>query len=78
MKAHEQLLIKGNSARTPQGSGSSAAAQDSSPFQLSAKTKHNRRQRALYNKRKRAQKAQQAAQNKPKGQAPAVTVKPDP
>ena len=77
-KAHEQLIIKGNPARTPQGNATRAAAQDGAPFQLSAKTKRNRRQRVLYNKRKKAQKAQQAAQNKPKGQAPAVTVKPDP
>ena len=69
MKAHEQLLIKGAPARTPQGSGSSAAAQDGNPLQLSAKTKHNRRQCALYNKRKKAQKVQQPAQKKPANQA---------
>ena len=77
-KAHEQLIIKGNPARTPQGKATSAAVQGRVPFQLSAKTKRNRRQRALYNKRKRGQKAQQAAQNNQKGQAPALTVKPDP
>ena len=78
MKAHEQLLIRGAPARTPQGSGSSAAAQDGNLLQLSAKTKHNRRQRALYNKCKKAQKAQQQAQNKPTNQALAVTVKSNP
>ena len=65
MKAHEQLLIKGNAARAPQGSGSSAAAHDSGPLQLSSKTKRNRRQRVLYQKRKKAQKAQQPAPSKP-------------
>ena len=77
-KAHEQLIIKGNPARTPQGNATSAAVQDGVPFQLSAKTKCNRRQRVLYNKRRKAMKVQQSAQNNQKGQAPAMTVKPDP
>ena len=78
MKAHEPLLIKCNAARAPQGSGSSAPAQDSSPFRLSAKTKRNRRQHALYQKRKKAQKGQQSALSKPTNQAPAVTGKSNP
>ena len=65
-KAHEQLIIKGNPARTPQGNATSAAVQDGVPFQLSAKTKRSRHQHVLYNKRKKAQKVQQAAQNKPR------------
>ena len=77
-KAHEKLILQGNPARTPPGNANSAAGQDGVPNQLSAKTKCNRRQRTLYNKHKRANKAQQAAQNNQKGQAPAVTVKPDP
>ena len=77
-KAHEKLILQGNPARTPSGNVTSAAVQDGVPFQLSAKTKRNRCQRALNNKRKKAQKVQQSVQNKPKGQAPAVTVKPDP
>merc|ERR1712121_254135 len=48
MKAHEKLIIQGNAARAPQGSGSSTAAHDSGPLQLSSKTKRNRRQHVLY------------------------------
>ena len=77
-KAHEKLILQGNPARTPLGNANSAAGQDGVPNQLSAKTKRNRHQRALYNKRKKAQKVQQPAQNKPAGQAPAVTVKSNP
>ena len=78
VKAHEKLILQGNPARGPSGNANSAAGQDGVPNQLSSKTKRNRRQRTLYNKRKKAKKAQQAAQNNQKGQAPAVTVKPDP
>ena len=76
-KAHEKLTLQGNPARTPMGNANSAAGQDGVPNQLSAKTKRNRRQRALYNKRRKAKKAQQLAQNNQQGQAPAVTVKKD-
>ena len=78
VKAHEKQLLAGNQARGPSGNTNSAAGQNDVPNELSTKTKRNRCQRALYNKCKKAQKAQQSAQNKPKGQAPAVTVKPDP
>ena len=78
VKAHEKLLLQGNQARGPSGNANSAAGQNGVPNELSSKTKCNRCQHVLYNKHKRAQKAQQAVQNKPKGQAPAVTVKPDP
>ena len=78
VKAHEKLLLAGNQARGPSGNANSAAGQNGVPNELSSKTKCNRRQRQLYNKRRKAKKAQQAAQNNQKGQAPAVTVKSDP
>ena len=78
VKAHEKLILQGNPARGPSGNANSAAGQNGVPNKLSSKTKHNRRQCALYNKFKRAKKVQQSAQNNQKGQAPAVTVKPDP
>ena len=78
VKAHEKLLLAGNQARGPSGNANSTAGQNGVPNELSNKTKRNRCQRAHYNKRKRAKKAQQLAQNNQKGQAPAVTVKSDP
>merc|ERR1712240_722072 len=78
MKADEKLIIQGNAARAPQGNGSSTAAQGSGPLQLSAKSKRNRRQRVLYQKRKKAQKAQQQTPSKPANQAPAMTGKSNP
>ena len=78
VKAHEKLLLQGNQARGPSGNANSAAGQNGVPNELSSKTKCNRCQHALYNKCKRAKKAQQSVQNNQKGQAPAVTVKPDP
>ena len=81
-KAHEKLTLQGNPARTPGGNANSSAGQDGVPNQLSAKTKHNRRQRALYNKHRKAKKAQQKAQINQKqnanvSQAPATAIKSD-
>ena len=78
VKAHEKLLLAGNQARGPSGNVNSAAGQNGVPNELSSKTKHNRHQRQLYNKRRKAKKVQQTAQNNQKGQAPAMTVKSDP
>ena len=78
VKAHEKLLLAGNQARGPWGNANSTAGQNGVPNELSSKTKCNRRQRALYNKCRRAKKAQQTAQNNQKGQAPAVVTKSDP
>ena len=75
--AHEKLILQGNPARTPSGNANSAAGQDGVPNQLSAKTKHNRRQHVLYNKRRKAKKGQQSPQNNQQSQAPAATVKKD-
>ena len=83
IKAHEKLL--GAASRAPLRKENSSANQDGSPNELLSKTKHNRRQRQLYNKWWKAKKAQekQKAQNQPKANTTAATapppvVKPDP
>ena len=79
MQAHQKLILQGNAARAPKGNGSSTAAQNNGLLQLSTKTKRNRRQRALYQKRKKAKAAQQPAPSKPATtQAPAATGKSNP
>ena len=49
IEAHEKLL--GSSGRAPPCSTNSSANQDGSPNELSSKTKRNRRQCQMYNKR---------------------------
>ena len=78
IKAHKKLL--GSTGRDPPHNGNSSANQDGSPNELSAKTKRNRRQRQLYNKRRKNKKAQQKAQINQKqnaSQAPATVIKSD-
>ena len=80
MKAHEKLLLSGNHNKGPSSNATSTADQNGVPNKLSSKTKHNRCQRHLYNKRPKAKKVQQKAQNQPKANAttaPAPVVKTD-
>ena len=85
IKAHEKQISSVTQSRGPPRNASSAAYQDGNLTELSAKTKCNKRQRQLYNKRRKAKKAQQKAQINQKqnanSQAPApagTTIKSDP
>ena len=81
IKAHKKLLSLGPISRVPSHNANSSANQDGHPTELLARTKRNRRQRQLYNKRRKAKKVQQKAQINHKqnaSQAPAVVVKSDP
>ena len=63
IKAHEKLLSSGTMNRGPWRNTNSSVDQNGIPIELSARTKRNRRQRQLYNKHRKAKKAQQSAQN---------------
>ena len=68
-------------SREPPRKENSSANQDGYPTELTTRTKCNKRQRQLYNKRRRAKKVQLKAQNNHKknaSQAPAVVTKSDP
>ena len=82
IKAHEKLLYSGSTSRVLLRNANSSANQDGPPTELSAKTKRNRCQGQLYNKRRKAKKAQQKAQinqkqNANNSQAPATAIKSD-
>ena len=80
IKAHKRLLSSGPTSRVPSRNANSSANQDGPPTKLSAKTKPNRRWRQLYNKRRKAKKAQQKVQINKKqnaSQAPATVIKSD-
>ena len=81
MKAHKKLLSSGTTSRGPSRNANSSVDQNGIPIELSARTKHKRRQCQLNNKRRKAKKGQQKAQNNQKqnaSQAPAVVTKSDP
>ena len=81
IKAHKQLLSWVPLSRVPLRNANSSANQDGPPTELSAKTKCNKRQYQLYNKRRKAKKVQQKAQINQKqnaSQAPATVIKSDP
>ena len=80
IKAHEKQLSSVSQNRNPSRNANSSANQDGNPTELSAKTKCNRRQCQLYNKRRKAKKVQQKAQINQKqnaSQAPAMVIKSD-
>ena len=81
IKAHERLLLSGNQTKGPSGNANSTTGQNGVPNELSSKTKCNRRQHQLYNKCRKAKKAQQKVQinqEQNASQAPAMVVKSDP
>ena len=78
IKAHEKQISSVTQSRGPPRNANSSADQDGYPTELTTRTKRNKRQRQLYNKRRRAKKAQLKAQNNQKqnaSQAPAMVTK---